>query len=172
MEFIQCREGDFGRVNAFYREVVAYLEDHINYPKWSDDHPSEQDITNAIGRGTQYICTDGETVIGAVILNDDPEGYYEAGKWSRTLDRGEYLIVHALAVKPDLKRGGVGTFMIKECIRVAKADGYKAVRLDTVPDNHPANGLYLKNDFSYVGTEDLRRDIPEIPLFNLYELNL
>ncbi|GEM_PF-6468188 len=64
------------------------------------------------------------------------------------------------------------TFMVKECIRVAKADGYKAVRLDTVPDNHPANGLYLKNDFSYVGTEDLRRDIPEIPLFNLYELNL
>lgn len=48
----------------------------------------------------------------------------------------------------------------------------EAIRLDVVPDNIPAKKLYEKCGFQYVGDVDLERDIPEIPLFSMYELNL
>lgn len=172
MEFIQGREGDFKRVNAFYREVVAYLEEHINYPEWSDSHPSEEDITNALRLGTQYICTDDGAVIGAVILSEDPEGDYEKGEWTRDLLQGEFLVIHVLATHPAHMQTGVGKALVKGCTDVARAKGYKAVRLDVVPDNHPAVRLYRACGFTYAGTKDLNRPGVDIPLFDLYELNL
>ncbi len=172
MDFIRCREEDFGRVNDLYRLVVKRLEETINYPKWSDEHPSAQWIADAIRGGMMYACLDGDRLVGAVMLSEDPEGYYEAGDWSVDLRRGEFLAVHALAAHPAAARRGVGTALVQGCIDVAKKDGYKEIRLDTVPDNHPANSLYRKNGFTYIGTKDLRRNIPEIPEFNLYELNL
>lgn len=172
MDFRQCKEDDFQRVNDFYRLVVKRLDETINYPKWSDEHPSKEYIADAIKAGTQYICLDDDEIIGAVILNENPDGYYEAGEWSVDLRRGEYLAVHVLAVHPDCAHKGVGTYLVRGCVRTAKQGGYKAIRLDTVPENTPANSLYLKNGFSYAGTKDLLRNYPEIPCFNLYELNL
>lgn len=58
------------------------------------------------------------------------------------------------------------------CIQYARKNGYKAIRLDVVPGNVPAIRLYEKMGFTYAGTADLLRGIEDIPLFDLYELNL
>ncbi|MBQ3265823.1 MAG: GNAT family N-acetyltransferase [Ruminococcus sp.] len=172
MRLVKCQLTDTEQVYNFYRKVVKHLDDTVNYPKWDDGHPSKDGVETAVRRGEQYICTDSDHIVGALMLSEDPEGYYEAGEWSCELDPGEYLTIHLFAVHPDMPRTGIGSFMLKECIRIARDRGYKAIRLDTVPDNHPANGLYLKHGFTYAGTKDLKRNIPNIPLFNLYELNL
>ena len=67
---------------------------------------------------------------------------------------------------------GIGKEMVRFCIEYAKEHGYKAVRLDVVPDNIPARRLYESCGFKYVGDVDLERDIPEIPLFSMYEIKL
>ena len=172
MVFQRCESSDFERVDAFYAMVLAHLRATVNYPKWHDGHPCAQDVARAINSGTQYICTDGDEIVGTAVLSEDPEGDYEAVDWSLDLNRGEYLVIHTLAVHPDRARMGIGSYMVRECIRAARDGGYRSIRLDTVPDNHPANRLYLKNGFRYVGTEDLKRNIPHIPEFSLFELDL
>lgn len=172
MVFTKYSAEKFNEVWQFYREVVCHLQATTNYPKWDDDRPSKKGLTDAIKSGELYILTDGDTIVGAVTLGEDPEGNYEVGEWSTALHRGEYLTVHLFAVHPAYERKGIGTIMVQECIRTAREGGYKAIRLDTVPDNHPANHLYMKNGFTYAGTKDIERGIPEIPVFNLYELNL
>lgn len=172
MNFSQCREADFERVNDFYRTVVKHLEETVNYPKWSDSHPSEESIAEAIRNGTQYICTDGDRVVGAVVLSEDPEGDYGAGDWSADLKYGEFLIIHVLATHPAYTRRGIGNLLVQGCIGAAKNGGYRAVRLDVVPENRPAVGLYKGCGFTYAGTKDLNRPGVNIPLFDLYELNL
>ena len=97
---------------------------------------------------------------------------YDAGNWSRDLKEGEYLSVHVLAVSSDCYQSGVGSFMVGECIAIARSRGYKAVRLDIVPTNTPAERLNKKNGFVYAGTVDLNRPTAPIPLFDLYEFNL
>ena len=172
MQFLKCDPAHQGKLTAFYHQVVRYLEENVNYPHWNADHPSDESIAQAIDSGLQYICLDNGEIVGAVVLSEDPEGLYDIGKWSRELKLGEFLIVHVLAVSPDHLHKGVGDFMVKECIELAKNKGYRAVRLDVVPGNTPAVRLYEKNGFTYAGSGDLQRYLVDIPVFDLYELNL
>ena len=42
------------------------------------------------------MCYKNGHVLGAVVLNENPEGYDEAGEWRRNLNAGEYLVIRAL----------------------------------------------------------------------------
>lgn len=172
MDFLQCEKARLEETIAFYTRVVKFLEATVNYPKWTDDHPGRDYVSRAVDNGEQYVYIENGRVVGAVILSEDPEGFYEAGEWKTSLHQGEFLVVHALASDPDRMHSGIGSFMVKQCVAAARRSGYKAIRLDVVPDNHPAARLYQKHGFTYAGTKDLCRNIPEIPVFDLYELNL
>lgn len=171
MELIKCDTTHINSVTSLYHRTIKYLEANINYPKWSPAHPSDQSISGAVMSGEQYVCCENGRVIGAVVLSENPDGYYEAGDWSKILNAGEYLVIHALAVDPTLERKGAGRFIVERCIELAKEGGYKALRLDVVPGNIPAERLYQKTGFTFAGTKDLKRNIPEVPVFDLFELN-
>ena len=172
MKLIKCENAHLENVLALYHRTIGYLENHINYPKWSSLHPSDQSIVGSVKAGELYVCIEGDTVLGAVVLSEDPEGYYESGDWSRELKTGEYLVIHALAVDPSFAHKGIGAFMVEQSIEIARKGGYQALRLDVVPENIPAERLYEKLGFSFAGTKDLRRNIDEVPVFDLFELNL
>lgn len=170
MEILHCTMAHLDMAAAFYTEVTAYLTAHINYPKWTHGaYPARESIRAAIEKGVQYLCLDGETVVGGFILNNDPEGAYERGNWSISLDKGEYMVIHSLAVSPDAYGRGIAQHMVDFCIETARDRGFPAVRLDVVPDNHPARRLYEKMGFAFAGERDLLRNIAEIPAFALYE---
>lgn len=120
----------------------------------------------------QFLCLDQEQIVGAFVLNTDPQGAYENAAWSRVLSQGKYMVCHTLAVAPFAQGRGVGRRMVEYCVEYAKRHGYQAVRLDVVPDNVPARRLYETCGFRYAGDVDLKRDIPEIPVFSMYEMNL
>ena len=172
MELIRCDAEHIPAVISLYHNTLAYLEQTVNYPKWNTEHPGDSGVVDAVGRGEQFICLDNGAAAGTAVLSTDPEGYYEAARWSVDLARGEYMVIHALAVDPDHMNRGVGGFMVDRCIALARDMGFKAIRLDVVPGNIPAERLYEKKGFSYVGTADLQRNIDCIPVFDLFELNL
>lgn len=169
----KCEQKDVNAVGEFYDKVVLYLDAHINYPKWQyKQYPSVDSVQEMMNEGSQYIVEEDGVMIGAFVFNDDPQGDYTKGKWKRDLPKGSFMVIHALAVDPSCHGKGIGTQVLKYCIDEARSRGYKAIRLDIVPDNTPAAHLYEKNGFTYAGTEDLGRGIDEIPEFSLYELNL
>jgi len=173
MEIRKCTQEEAAQVGAFYDKVVARLDaDGVNYPKWTyREYPSAISARACAQAGTQYVCTEGDVVVGAFVLNDNPEANYQKGAWSRHIPDGEYMVLHALAIDPDCHGRGLGSQVVEYCIRTAKERGYKALRLDIVPDNIPARRLYEKHGFRYVGTYDLDRGIAHIPVFSLFELN-
>lgn len=171
MKLIRCEENNYAEMLRFYRRVTDHLENTINYPEWSDRHPSEDDLKGAISRGELYACFDEDRLAGGVVLSEDPEGDYSLGMWSQQLDPGEFLTIHLFAVAPELKGRGIGSYIADQCIMIAKEKGYKALRLDAVPDNGPAISLYKKKGFKYAGTGDLRSDISHVPEFSMFELN-
>ena len=148
-----------GALTEFYLGVTTYLDSHINYPKWTPGvYPGEESIRAAINAGTQYVCMEGDEIVGAFIYNADPQGAYENGDWEVELAVKHY-------------GEGIGTKMVEFCIEKAKNEGYKAVRLDIVPENIPAKRLYEKAGFKYAGEKDLNRGFEDIPTFQLFELN-
>lgn len=172
MKFIKCEKKHCQTATALYHKTIRYLYATVNYPKWDEGHPSDEGVSEAIEKGTQYICIYHGKTIGALVLSEDPEGDYGVGEWSVDLQPGEFLVIHALAVDPAYARRGVGSFMVEQCLSIARRDGYRAIRLDIVPDNIPAKRLYEKQGFVYAGTKDLKRNIPLIPEFSLYERNI
>ena len=171
MRFIRCDMSHFEAVASMYERCVKKLEETINFPKWSKDHPSLEYIREAIGRGGQFAAVEGGKVLGAVVLSEDPEGNYGLGDWKNDLAEGEFLVIHTLAVDPAFERRGVGGFLVDGSVAFAKENGYKAVRLDIVPENVPAKNLYLSKGFSSAGKRSGVREIEYIPLFELFELN-
>lgn len=170
--FIRCRQEHCDAVTAMYGRVLAELERTVNYPKWTKDHPGRAYVKEAIEKGEQFACVAHGAILGAAVLNEDPEGNYAIGHWSRHLPDGTYLVVHILAVDPAWKNRGIGGFLVDSAIAYAKDRGYCAIRLDIVPDNLPAKRLYTSRGFVSAGQMDLRPEIKEIPIFELYELNL
>ena len=168
----KCNEADIVSVGKFYDHVVKYLCENINYPKWRyKDYPSEESVREMTNAGCQFICLDNNEIAGAFVLNEDPQGAYENAVWSVQLSKGEYMVCHTLATKPELQGKGIGRALIGYCIDHAKKNNYKGIRLDVVPGNIPAKKLYENCGFKYVGDVDLDRGIKEIPLFSMYELN-
>ena len=168
----KCLESEIAETGAFYDFVVKWLDEHVNYPRWIYKvYPSEASVRQMTENGSQYICTEDGRIIAAFVLNDVPEGNYRNGKWSRDLPYGSFMILHTLALDPELWGKGIGSEIVRFCIDRAKSGGYKALRIDVVPDNYPAIRLYEKNGFTYAGDADLELGKAHIPYFSLYELN-
>ncbi len=170
---IKANEQDIVRVGQFYDEVVLWLSDHVNYPRWIYKvYPSEDSVRIMADAGCQYIYRDGESIPAAFALSTTPQGNYQKGNWSQVLEDGSYLVLHALAIDSKKQQRGIGTEIIQFCIAKARTEKYKAIRVDIVPTNYPARRLFEKNGFVYVGDVDLELNVGDIPVFSLYELNL
>ena len=173
LDIIKCTYDQLPEVGKLYDNVTKYLEEHVNYPKWTHgEYPSLTSATTAYNEGSLYCAKDGDKIVCAFVLNNDPQGDYSVGDWSKFIPQGEYMVIHALAVLNECKGMGVGQQVVKFSIETAKEQGYKGVRVDVVPGNFPARNLYEKMGFTYVGEYDLKRGIEYIPTFQLLEYNI
>ena len=174
MNIRKCDLNDLNILTEFYTEVVNHLVKTVNYPRWMPGiYPCRDSISDAIKSGFQYGAFDEKgNVLGAFVFNEDPAGNYDVGNWERVLKSGEYMVIHTLATRIDSYGRGVATKMVQFCISYAKNNGYKALRLDVVPDNYPAIKLYEKCGFVFAGEKDLQRGFEHIPTFCLYGKDL
>ena len=173
MEIRRCRTEEIEKTGAFYDSVVLWLTEHVNYPKWVYGiYPSTDFVKEMTEDESQYVCLKDGRLCGAFVLNEDPQGKYQKGSWETYVPDGSYLVMHAVAVDQEMAGQGIGTEIIRFCEEKAKAGGYKALRIDVVPENTPAKEFYLKNGFRYAGDCDLERGIDGIPVFSLYEMNM
>ncbi|MBD5560422.1 MAG: GNAT family N-acetyltransferase [Clostridia bacterium] len=172
MEFIRCKRAQQREVEDLYEGAVSSLLAGTNWPQWSSDYPRSA-VAAAIRSGEQYAALDDTgQIVGAVMLGEDPGADYSLGSWQRDLRSGEFLAVHALAAAGEARGRGIGRFLLEGCIEEARSGGYRAVRLDIVPENEPARRLYTGRGFQPAGMADLRRGLPQVPLWELFEYNL
>ena len=166
----KCEKADLVKIGEVYDKVVEYLDAHKNYPKWTyKEYPSYGYAVQMYERGEQYKIEKDGVIIGAFVLNTDPAGNYAKVKWGIDIPEGEYFILHALAIDYDYARQGIGKKVIEFCKNEARSRGIKAVRVDIVPDNAPAQNLYESCGFVNRGIYDLDRGFEFIPLFTLFE---
>ena len=81
-------------------------------------------------------------------------------------------MVHLLCVNPDMQRSGIAKALMKEIIDLAKKTGKRAVRLDALSCNEPANKLYTKIGFVKCGTQNWFAENTGWIDFYLYEFVL
>ena len=88
------------------------------------------------------------------------------------LDRSEFMVIHMLGVHSDFAGRGLAKEMVRFAIETAGAAGMKAIRLDVLKGNVPAERLYPAMGFSYVDTIKLFYEDTGRVDFELFELVL
>lgn len=166
----QACPGDVGSAQAAYRRIVEHLARTVDYPHWhSENHPPPELVRHWVLAGELHLAeADGE-VAGVVVLNHEAADGYTGAAWGVDATPAQVLVVHALGVVPDFQRRGVARAMVEAAIRLARAAGDRAVRLDTYVENLPARRLYESLGFTDLGVHTIHYDGAVVDQFHLFE---
>jgi ribosomal protein S18 acetylase RimI-like enzyme len=77
-----------------------------------------------------------------MVLNQQYNPEYEDIVWTKPFDRSEFMVIHMLGVHNDFVGRGLAKEMVRFAIETAGAAGMKAIRLDVLKGNVPAERLY------------------------------
>lgn len=172
---------DLSRVREFYYDLIDRTPGMGKYAQWKKDiHPDDNDLERYLNDDAMYMLIDDgqieadKTCVGqstaektscgqqaveniagmmAVELMQDEE--YRGISWQTKALDSEVAEVHLLAVSPDYQKQGVGRRLVEEALQIARDNGKKALRLDSIETNTPAQHMYESVGFKYCGRQRL-----------------
>ena len=173
MTIIKAEQIHFDSIIKFYYDLIESMRDAEFRPKWEKDvYPTRDFIQNSIKNGELYIGIIDGDIVGAMVINQENNDGYHAVKWNVQADNGEIAVLHILAVSPRRQRQGLAKKMVDYAINACKSNGIKALRLDVLISNVPAQKLYAEHGFAYIATVQLYYEDTGLMDFMLYELPL
>ena len=150
------RTNDFELVKAKYIDVIENTPGIEQHARWDyGKHPTDASIRSYIDNGEMYLLMDKENVAGmvAIVMHQGPD--YETVRWAEKLSNEQVSTLHLLAVVPDYRGQSLGRRILQEAIELSAKTGKKALRLDTLKTNLPAQHMYDKAGFSFRGEQYL-----------------
>ncbi len=140
-------------VRAFYHTLIDEMRGSPFLPGWEKElHPSDDMLMRALSEGNLFVCTLDGAVIGAMILNHESGQGYEEASWPSRATEEQATVLHVIAVGTKHQGSGVSSALLSYAIEYARACGQKALRLDVMAGNTPAERLYDKFGFRCVHT--------------------
>jgi GNAT superfamily N-acetyltransferase len=169
MKLAKMEEHD--AVKQFYCDLINSMQDIEFKPAWKMGvYPTEQSLQDSIAEQTLYVAYMGDCLVGAMILNHDCANEYYDANWRVDAKKEEFLVIHLLAVSLSHQRKGIARQMILDAVKICKKNSIKAIRLDILGYNKPAEKLYSSMGFHYIETLKLFYEDTGLTDFHLYEL--
>ncbi len=119
-----------------------------------------------------YVLQEDNSILGAMILNHSQSPEYKDLMWKYPAEDAKVLVIHTLCTNPQSHGYGHGQKLLDFAIKEAQQTGMSCIRLDTWEHNLPAQKLYIKNRFEFVGKHHVCPYGDEIQIFYYYELNI
>ena len=170
IEIIKADITHIEEISKLYDDVCDYLCEHENYPGWKKGvYPTKNDAKVGIKESTLYIAKDNNKIVGTVILRHKPEEGYKNVEWASESNYEKIYVIYTLAVHPNSIGLGIGKKLLDFAEEIARKEECISLRLDVVKGNIPAENLYKKCGYKYVGTTSLGYEDYGLPWYNLYE---
>ncbi|MCR4884794.1 MAG: GNAT family N-acetyltransferase [Clostridiales bacterium] len=145
---------DFETVKSRYIDVINHTPEIEQYARWIyGKHPTDERLRLYIENGEMYLLIHQEGIAGmvAVVMCQGQE--YEAVSWAEKFENHEVATLHLLAVCPEYQGRSLGSMILDLSGELAKRCGKKALRLDVLESNLPAQRMYEKAGFVYRGKQ-------------------
>ncbi|MBR3562128.1 MAG: GNAT family N-acetyltransferase [Oscillospiraceae bacterium] len=166
-------DGEETDVLSFYERLIDKMKGSPYPLRWEKGvYPTYTDIADAIRSKTMYIAEDDSGIIGAFTVNHTQGEGYAHANWLWRGDEAQAAVLHLLAVAPSVQRRGVGKALLQFAVDCCRADGSRALRLDTLPWNLPGKRLYEGFGFQYRGDVEVYYPSTGQIAFSMYELLL
>lgn len=170
MEIRKADMTDIEEIGKLYDDVCDYLCAYENYPGWRKGiYPTKDDAKDGIKESSLYVAKKDNRIVGTFILRHKPEEGYKNVEWFAESNYEKIYVIYTLAVHPDFSRAGIGKQLLEFAEELARKEECISLRLDVVKDNIPAENLYKKCGYKYVGTTSLGYEEFGLPWYNLYE---
>ena len=148
-----ARRTDYEKLYDFYRRVTEQQASDTYGPDWHlGIYPSAQDLKDHIANKEFYIGLIDEEIAAAGVLTGGEDPIYAKANWPIRHDDEQITVLHLFAVDPKQRGKGCSGEMLKYLITKARKKGFKAIHLDVVEGNLPAEKLYRKHGFEYTQT--------------------
>lgn len=171
--FRQAQKDEFENVRDFYYELIDKMQTAVYHPKWQKGiYPEDEYIKESVENGEMYLALCGDDLAGAMIFNTHTNDGYAQAQWQVNAEDGEYAVLHALGVIKEYTQKGVGKFLVENAVRLAVERKYKAIRLDVLTGNLPAEKLYLSTGFKFIQRVGLFYEDTGFCDFDLYEYKI
>ena len=173
MKLLKAERCELQEITALYREIIAKTTAMEQYARWQWKlHPTEEMLKKYIENGAMYVLRDAEKPAGAMAVTErQGEDYHDIG-WGVSAADDAVAVIHLLGIAPEYQGRGIGKQMIDAAIRLARRSGKKALRLDALASNTPAQRLYLSKGFAYCGKKNLYASNTGWTDFYFYEYGL
>ena len=172
MEYVirKATTDEYTTVRDFYYTMIEWLDTAEYGPGWKKDiYPSPQDLISALENGELWVCElDGKFIASMIINSSSVEGYNDVN-WIVKTDPSRVSCLHALGVLPEYHGSGLSTKMVVKAIEIAKSKGHIALRLDVLSGNLPAERLYPKLGFKYIGEQQIYYEDTGLTDYKLFE---
>ena len=174
MELFQAVELDFLRLQEFYKNLIAKTPDIRQFCPWEYGvYPTDALLREHIHNGDLYYMERNGVILSAlVLLPYQEENYAWENPWGAALGDDQVSTIHMLGVNPEMLGQGIARRSVEAAIQKASEMGKKAVRLDALSCNLPAQKLYRSMGFAEVGTARWQSANLGWTDFVLYELFL
>lgn len=174
MELFQAGEQDFLRLQEFYKNLIAKTPDMRQFCPWEYGvYPTDALLREHIHNGDLYYMERNGAILAAlVLLPYQEENYAWDNPWGAALEDDQVATVHMLGVNPEMLGQGIAHGSVEAAIQKARGMGKKAVRLDALSCNLPAQKLCRSMGFAEVGTARWQSANLGWTDFVLYELFL
>ena len=141
---------DIPAIMNIIRDAQASMK-LLGISQWQNGYPNENSFAKDIAKGISCVYEEeGEIVATAAIFTAPEPDYaniYE-GEWKT---KGNYGVVHRIAVKKEVKRGGYAAKMIEHAAELTHTAGYGSIRIDTHEGNIPMRTFLKKQGFEECG---------------------
>ena len=158
---------------AFYTDGCSEMVEDLLPDGCVCVYPPARMVLDSAEDGGLIVAKDGERIVAACILNRSCDDAYLGAGWLTDLPRGEFLVLHALRVSPDHRGMGLAGRLLDKAADLARARGFRSVRLDCLEGNEGAFRLYGSHGFVQTDVVTITyEDIGSPQRFRLFELVL
>lgn len=152
--FRKARQEDADQIWEILRTAIQRRKDEGSN-QWQDGYPNLEVVEQDIERGSGYVLTDEDKVIGycAILINDEPEYANLRGKW---LTEGDFVVYHRVAISDKYLGQGLAQRMLKHVEEYAVDQNIHSVKADTNFDNAGMLRIFEKLGYAYRGEVTFR----------------
>ncbi len=161
---------DLTAIVELYDGVIDLFQAQTGNTGWRRGvYPTETDFQKAIETGTLYLGELEGRLAAGMILTQGTDKTYGEPPWRVDAPDEETAVIHTLGVSPAFSGRGLALQMIEGAVTLAREKGWRALRLDVLEDNVPAQRLYQRAGFVYIETKQIWYESTGLANFLLYE---
>ncbi len=143
---------DLPALMAMVGRVVPLMRAAGN-TQWDVDYPSRDVFERDVALRQLWIAEvdkpdDGVRIVGVAAITEDQEPEYAQADWNV---EEEAVVVHRLAVDPELRGAGIATALMGKAEEIAAERGIAVMRVDTSTENAATQRLFPKLGYRPAG---------------------